>query len=340
MSLPVHVAVVGAGVIGLSVATHLLEKFSNDIVVTVIADKFSPDTAASDRSGGWIFPPIPNDVESERVIKWIKGTFQRFQELYSSKDANEIGLSLVHGYLQSSKTVSLADGKPPWADYVIGFRFANTDQNEVYDCNKLMLAFSTYIVSCPVYLPWMMNRIMKLGGTMTKQKIFNLSELNSYDIVVNCTGIGARELVNDHQMYPVRGHIVSVKAPWIKQWLIRRVPATDNVRRSVYIFPRHQEVILGGSFDINNEDLSTDSNEIEKILKHAQEVMPNLNDVEVLDSWVGVRPMRKGGVRLEKEGEKESGPVIIHCYGHGGDGVSLSWGCAEEVGTLVQESLS
>ena len=60
---------------------------------------------------------------------------------------------------------------------------------------------------------------------------------------------------------------------------------------------------------------------------------PNMTMENIIDVKVGLRPFRAGGfvVRGERVGEK----LIIHNYGHGGSGITLSWGCAEEVVKLV-----
>ncbi len=60
---------------------------------------------------------------------------------------------------------------------------------------------------------------------------------------------------------------------------------------------------------------------------------PDMSEDMVQRTIVGIRPYRKGGIRIEQEmiGEK----LIIHNYGHGGAGVTLSWGCAKEVVGLV-----
>jgi glycine/D-amino acid oxidase-like deaminating enzyme len=326
---PTTVAVVGAGVIGLSVATHLLEKFGQELSLTVIADKFSPNTTASDKSGGWIYPPGEYD---EKAASRMRASMKRFDQLHNSEICHLTGLNLVHGYLQSRSLVT-KESRPLGGDQLKGLRVT---QGEVHDYDNLLYAFSTYIISCPVYLPWLMGKIKELGGSMECRKINNLSELVSYGVVINCTGMGARELVNDQNMYPLRGHMMSVKAPWIKQWHIRRIPFDNNISRSALIFPHADKVLLGGTHEAS-ESLSVDHCQIDEMVKWCSRVVPSLTNAEIIDKWVGIRPMRKGGVRLERDESAEQ--CIIHCYGHGSDGVSLSWGCAEEVGVLVEHAI-
>ena len=64
--------------------------------------------------------------------------------------------------------------------------------------------------------------------------------------------------------------------------------------------------------------------------------MPALRGARVLDDAVGLRPARPA-VRLEAEAL--DGGTVVHCYGHGGAGVTLAWGCADEVVRLVTHAL-
>ena len=72
----------------------------------------------------------------------------------------------------------------------------------------------------------------------------------------------------------------------------------------------------------------------EYILKKCSEILPDLADIEIIEELVGLRPGRTS-VRLDKE--IISGRPLIHNYGHGGSGVTLSWGCADSVVELANE---
>ncbi|MFM7282729.1 MAG: FAD-dependent oxidoreductase [Planctomycetia bacterium] len=67
---------------------------------------------------------------------------------------------------------------------------------------------------------------------------------------------------------------------------------------------------------------------LRSIIERCARLEPGLRDATVLGTSVGLRPARSA-VRLEPE----SSPAgrIVHNYGHGGAGVTLSWGCAQEV---------
>ena len=66
--------------------------------------------------------------------------------------------------------------------------------------------------------------------------------------------------------------------------------------------------------------------------------LPRLKKAPILSQWVGLRPFRLDGVRLEHELYQDK-LHVIHNYGHGGCGVTLSWGCAGAVVQLVKEHI-
>ena len=136
-------------------------------------------------------------------------------------------------------------------------------------------------------------------------------------------------------MRPVRGQVVSVKAPWIKHLII-----DPDINNMTHIIPRSKDVLLGYTADDNSWDETVISDTSEAIRSRCEALLPSLCTAEVAGEWTGCRPFRRT-VRLEvekREGVQKS--VIIHCYGHGGQGVVLHWGCALEVGELVENHLS
>ena len=332
------VAVVGAGVVGLSTAYCLKERFdAAEVAVTVIADKFSPNTT-SDKAGALLWPldlgPSGHgSTEYDAQLKqWTLDTFKFFHSLYHTEAAAEIELSLVSGY----EMVSYAAKYPWWKDLVVGFRCISMDPPEAQifmktpqsHHNLSVWAFSSYMVDCRYYLPWLMAEFVKKGGMVQQIRLKSLDELRDYDIVVNCTGLGAAELVGDHDVYPVRGQAVVVKAPWIKHFVINKEELT-------YVFPRSRDVLLGGTAVSGNWNETVDPATSEAIVSRCAALLPSLRGAEVIGAWAGGRPVRKT-VRLEKEERGSGQPLLIHNYGHGGQGVTLHWGCALEVTRIVE----
>ena len=339
---PAQVAVLGAGVIGLPLATHLAETFPNELVVTLIADKFSPDTT-SDVSGAIMEPVSPegSPEETTRMRRWCVATFDHVHALYNSPDGEKMGITLGHGYFVSADP-RLFPSSDQWytGHMYLGIREASATEKNMFPPQEgKIYAFTTYFLKCIAYLPWLKNQFIRQGGIIVQKKVENLSELSFYDVVINCTGLGAAALVGDMNVYPAKGVAISVRAPWVNHFFAVGGWAAEKT----YIFPRprdkkEKEVLLGGTFLVNDDSDTAEPDLKEAILQRCQAAMPNLTGAEVLDTWVGHRPMRKGGVRLERE-EGSHHPVVIHCYGHGGSGVTLHWGCVLDVTDLVRDAL-
>lgn len=332
MALP-QVAVLGAGVVGCSVAYILSEKLTSRAVVSLIAEKFSPNTT-SDKAGALTVPfELHNGGTDIRERRWLEQTMEWLGDVYNSPVGGETGLSLVHGCLSQA-----GSSDPPWwSDYMLGFQevgVAEKRLRNIPDEYNHVFSFSSYMVNCRMYLPWLMGRFRVNGGVVMQRTVASLDELSSYSIIVNCTGLGARQLVKDTGVFPCRGDAVIVRAPWIKQFvfLIKKDLYT-------YVFPRSTSVLLGGT-GIDHDWLEeSNPSASDDILKRCTALVPSLAHCEVIEKCAGLRPMR-AEIRLEAERRGGGAPTIIHCYGHGGKGVTYSWGCAQDVYGIVEECLN
>ena len=319
---------VGAGVVGLSTALLLSERLGPSVSVTVIADRFSPFTN-SDASGASLIPfNLGKEGEQEaQQRRWFVETFQHLQDLNCSRDARPAGISLVGGAVAFKEETPL----PWWKDIVFGFRQVPWNSQEaralaIPPSYKSIWFFSTYMLTCKQYLPWLMARFKEKGGRVEKRRVGKLAELlKVYDAVINCSGLGARDLAGDSTVFPVRGATVVVQAPWVKQFFMDM----SDLR---YIFPRSDGVVLGGTKEESWSE-EPDDKESSAIIQRCSELVPSLADAPVLFQRVGLRPVRPS-VRMEVD--RELGGVV-HCYGHGGQGVVLHWGCAKDMVNLVHE---
>ncbi len=182
--------------------------------------------------------------------------------------------------------------------------------------------FTTSVVEMPVYLAWLHAQVLELGGTVTR---LNLAALPAGgDVVVNCAGLGARLLGSDSSVTPVSGQVVYVEQFGLDRWWLD----TTTPEGPTYVIPRSRDVVVGGT-DIEGDWSRTPVPEVaDDILARGIRLVPGLADARVIRHKVGLRPARPE-VRLEREGR------VVHCYGHGGSGVTLSWGCADEVVELA-----
>ena len=145
---------------------------------------------------------------------------------------------------------------------------------------------------------------------------------------IRCSGLGARELVGDRSMVPIRGQVVRVAQVGLERFVF-----DDHGPGGVtYIVPRMSDCILGGTDQEHDERLAPDPATAEAILARCIALEPRLAHAAILEHKVGLRPGRPA-VRLGAEQGGQT--LVIHNYGHGGAGVTLSWGCADEVARLA-----
>jgi D-amino-acid oxidase len=309
--------VIGGGVIGLTTALVLREKGHQ---VTVVAKEWAPHIVSSIAAAIW----HPYQVAHPDATEWGTITAHRLVALY---DVPQAGIRPVLGceYHRHDAPVPEWAGAlrfheaipahelPPVAGIVAGYRF------------------EVPIIETPIYMQWLRDQAVAAGIDLQTRTITSLDEIApEYDVIVNCTGLGAVTLVGDNTMYPIRGQIVKVEAGHVDRFLFDE----ENPYQPVYIIPRTDGTILGGTAIARDWDLAVRDDTTTAILQHARTLHPDLQAAPILDILVGLRPGRHQ-VRLEQE--LYHGRPVIHNYGHGGAGYTLSWGCAEAVAQLATD---
>jgi D-amino-acid oxidase len=295
----VRAIVVGAGVVGLTTAVCLREAGVKADVVTRDAPQ---DTTSAVAAALWYpYRALPVD----RVTAWSAATYAWLAGLAGTDGS---GVRMLPGTELMS-----ADAPDPW------WRDAVPDLRRTTEGLRL----TAPAVDMSVHLPWLAARLLALGGTIERRTVESLDELAA-DAVVNCAGLGARRLAGDDSLVAVRGQVVRVCAPGVSEWLLDQ----RDPQRLVYVVPRERDVVLGGTAQEGVEDRAPDAATTEAISARCAELVPAVRDAPVVGVAVGLRPQRPS-VRLQAEGR------VVHCYGHGGAGVTLAWGCAVEVAALL-----
>jgi D-amino-acid oxidase len=312
-----HLVVLGGGVSGLSCGVRLLEAGHT---VELWARELTPHTTSDVAAAVWYpYRALPQ----ERVTGWARRTFEVLCELAARPEA---GVRVVRG-------VELFTEPPPepwWAPCVPSLRAATAE--ELVPGYTHGYSFEAPIIEMPRYLPFLQERFRELGGRLVQREVRALDEAwRESAVVVNCTGLGARELVGDDTLFPIRGEVLRVAPPPVSRFLFDE----SEERGIAYIIPRATDCILGGTAEDGNASLEPDTAKAEAILARCRRLLPEGARFQVLEHKVGLRPGRPA-VRLEEErmGERR----VLHNYGHGGAGVTLSWGCAEEVVALVAQT--
>ncbi|XP_065055223.1 D-aspartate oxidase-like [Rhopilema esculentum] len=341
----VKIAVIGAGIIGLSSA-YVLKTFNDHLDVTLFAEKFSPNTTSDGAAG--IFKIDESDeglmnTPEELISKWATGTCKWYKQILKTDFAPNIGISNISGYFISDKETLEMGSWSKNLDNLV--KLTEEQLAEFGEEIRSGYFISSVICESSKYLPWLLKRFKEKNGKVIEKRINSFDELIDFDIIVNCSGVGARDLTGDKELVPLRGQLVRVKAPWIRHFYhVSIYKGTDPY--TTYIYPNIDNVVLG-----TVSQQSTDYNISEKdskfILNRAGRCIPSLKKAEIVNEWVGLRPSRLSSVRLEKEevclkaadGKATKKVKIVHNYGHGPCGITLHWGCAQNVLELVKESL-
>jgi len=305
-----RVIVVGAGVIGLSCAVRLAESGYD---VAVFARDLPLETTSAVAAAIWYpFLAAPED----RVAAWSRASYEEFSKLAESEPS--VRLRQGREYLVDPTPT------PSWANTLDLQRVGSPPPGF-----KDGWSFTTPVIEMPVYLQYLMKRLEAAGGTLTRAALSALP--TAADVVVNAAGLGARLTASDPTVTPVRGQVLTVEQVGLTEWLI----ADRSPRDLTYVVPRERDVVIGGTSEPDSWDLAVNPQTAEQLLARATDLVPQLRKAKILRHRVGLRPARPA-VRCEAV---QIGPQrIIHCYGHGGAGVTLSWGCADEVVELVGQT--
>ncbi|MEQ8524481.1 FAD-dependent oxidoreductase [Gracilimonas sp.] len=365
-----NVCIIGCGISGLSVA-HLLQQHNWD--VTIFTEK-DPRTAKPDPTFSSLFPAasvIPRSVYSENVYSIFTKSQAYFETLYKNKFP---GLKLHEHF----ELFTMAQSLPDYTHLMKGFtpltNFKNSfhpkhPEHEVKDGWK----FSCYFADWSLYYPSLMETVLK-NGVALEIKSIQKEELKNlpYDIIINCSELGSIRLFDDPNDLIYRGHILQIND------IPRLLNSEGNVvsynfspgadvyktesgnSQDIYCYPRKDGLILGGSRQIGKLD-----DQENWIGEETVQPIMNINGIEIpaqiynlhksiiqetfgvdISEFknrkvkIGYRYVRKkeNGLRLETEELHDK--LFIHNYGHGGAGVTLSWGCALEVLQLLEENIS
>jgi D-amino-acid oxidase len=322
------VLVVGAGVAGLTTAICLAEQ---GLQVDIRTRDLPRDTTSAAAGAIW----GPHLVEkSDRVTRWSRETLAILTELANDPGTGVRAVSGMEAY-------HAVQDAPEWAPVLGGV-------TPCYD-TELPPGFTSGwrytapVVSMRVYLDYLLSRFRSSGGDMEIAALTSLEQAaqdSPAPVIVNCTGIGAHSVVPDSSLSPVRGQVVIAENPGIREFFIG---LGDSC---VYFFPHEDRLVLGGTEDRGNWSTQPDPQTASRILRACADLDSRLDSLRVLEHRVGLRPVRPL-VRLEADGttsasvagSAQAGRLVMHNYGHGGSGVTLSWGCAREVTDVVLQAL-
>jgi D-amino-acid oxidase len=307
------VAIVGAGVSGLTCAVVSAERGYR---TAIFAERIGPGTTSAAAAAIW----FPYDaVPAARTTEWA---LQTYRTLVALARDTRTGVSTIE-LREFSRTGEIEI--PEWA-WPLGARRLVSDIPAAFLSG---FALNVPLMDTTTYLDYLARRFADAGGAVHPNRcIAKLEDIDpAFDLVINCTGIGARTLVPDSDLEPHRGQIAIVS----KIDLPCAIVCNDSPL--MYAIPRTRDCVLGGTNQLS-EECTIDPAATMSIIDECSRVL-EINQPDVLGERVGLRPFRRSGVRLERA-QLGDGRPLIHNYGHGGSGFTFSWGCAEAVAAIAR----
>ncbi|MGZ4585505.1 MAG: FAD-dependent oxidoreductase [Mycobacterium sp.] len=310
-----QVVVIGAGVSGLSTAVYLAEA---GWPVRVWAAEMPQQTTSAVAGAVWA-PPRP---ASAKTLEWSEHSLCVFRELADDPDSGVLmAPALTVGDSIAAEAMSSAAGLIP------DLRAA--DPADLPEGFEVGLRATVPMIDMPRYLDYLTQRLSSAGCDIEPRSVRSLAEAaDTAPTVVNCAGLGAGALAGDDTVRPLFGQHVVLTNPGLRQLFVEM----HDEPEWVCYFPHPQRVVCGGLSIPDRWDTTADPGVTERILQRCRRIEPRLGDAEVIETITGLRPDRPS-VRLEAEPLGRS--LCVHNYGHGGNGVTLSWGCARDVVRLV-----
>lgn len=310
-----RVTIIGAGVSGLTTAVVLAEA---GVALRVLADEIPGNTSLA---AGAMWGPYL--VEPKHLVdKWSQRSLDVFRQL-----AGEAGTGVrVTSGIEASRH---EDEAPDWARSLP--LFEPVDAVDLPAGFRSGYRFSVPLIDMPTYLDYLLGRLAAAGVVPEQQHVTTFGSFPVGSRIINCTGMGAVALAKDPDLRPIRGQHVVVSNPGLTDFFSEDTGLSEDL---LCIYPQGDIVVLGGTALDGVADTSPSPDTAARVLDRCAAVEPKLRSASVLDHRIGLRPTRAAvRVDIEQVGDVQ----VVHNYGHGGAGVTLSWGCAEGVQRLVEQ---
>lgn len=211
-----RITIVGGGILGLTTACTILKQYAHvkHLHLTIIAEHFSPNTTGDVSGGFWL--PYGLHLSDNRLLHWAQYSYEIFMAEHFSSKAARAGVIQLPGYIIKDQDVEQTGSGDCLTDYpflsaVQHYRMLDTAEQRMFSHLGAISGFvmSTVVVEVRRYLPEL-RRYLESDSRVTfvQKKVVSLDELKGQaDVVINCSGLGARQLVGDEAARPARGQV-------------------------------------------------------------------------------------------------------------------------------------
>ncbi len=321
-------AVIGSGVIGLT--TALEAQRAGFRRVKIYTEK--PPLSTTSVKAGAVFEPYePGRLDVATINRFVTVGMQRYEEIVDDHPESETGIRMHDLYIAShapmdTERYSFLDVLPSRPSYL------HAVSDRVPGDYSHAIKVEVPMIDPNFALPWLVGKFVNQGGDIASfQKIENIDQFLRdvpERVVFNCSGLGARELIGDTELTPVRGQIAVAR--YSRPGYDYSVLGDD----AFYAFPRQAQVVLGGSIERGQEEEST-TERINEIIEHARLIIPDLKNSDIVLTYAGLRPFRASGPRIEID-DRVIGKTHVVNTGFGGSGWTFCFGAAEKAVGLVR----
>lgn len=354
------IAVIGAGVTGLQTSISLRRVGYN---VVLLAKHFPGDRSIEYTSpwagAHWRSHAGKADLEHQQ---WDTETYKHMLDIIEREESGSISGPLSGLALRKSRYFSASKTAPWYSTAVLDYK--NTPQESLEPGIQHGHTYTSVMINAPMYLNYLLETARQLGVQEIRGELpsssnlteslrvaeklvemhYNGQQQDPISAFVNATGICALEFVPDPDIYPVRGQTITVAGEAKQITTIEAYSSPEGTGTPImYVLPRPHSntTILGGTKEVGNWSADPDPKTTDDILRRTREWAPELlnekGEFDILSVQVGLRPARKGGVRVEVERLGEY--VVCHAYGHAGAGYQNSVGSANKVVRLLGNEL-
>jgi D-amino-acid oxidase len=264
-------AVLGSGIVGLSTARLLQQR---GYAVTIYTKAMPPDTTSNIGGGYWDPVTLYDDSRltpefRRQLVDASRFAFRRYQ----SMTGDTYGVRWLPVYRLSRGSASRASRpESPYSEidplYPEARQLASAENP--FDVPGALRRYSM-LIEPAIYLPALMRDFFTSGGKIVVREFAEARELTSLreDLLFNCTGLGSRTLFRDDELIPIRGQLV----------FLLPQPEVDYMTvgpGDIYMFPRHDGVLLGGSHERGDWSLEVDPTTTERILRESTALFAGL----------------------------------------------------------------